>query len=164
MAGRGPAPKPTRTRPNDQARRDAETTTRVDDGVVRGPELPSRMPPFVVGKGEDASVIADWPAQTLAWWDTWRRSPQAQGWGQTDWDFLLDTAVIHGRFWWGDLSQANELRLRVAKFGATPEDRQRLREQIVVPPAPTPAPTDKAEPGSFAARRAQAMKAAAGGA
>lgn len=54
-------------------------------------------------------------------------SAQAELMTATDWSFLLDTALIHARFWSGDPSVAGELRLRVAKFGATLEDRARLR-------------------------------------
>lgn len=73
---------------------------------------------------------------TLAWWETWRSSPQAQAFTETDWDFLVDTALLHARFWKGDEKVAGELRLRVAKFGATPEDRARLRMQIGDPSKP----------------------------
>lgn len=113
---RGPAPKPA-----EQRRRrniDPIPTTVVvgdPDGEIRGPDLPGGI---------------DWPVVTLAWWETWRRSPQAQAFTQTDWDFLVDTALLHARFWKGDEKVAGELRLRVAKFGATPEDRLRLRLQI----------------------------------
>ena len=111
MAGRGPAPKD----PSKRVRRNADpkpSTTVVPDDVVRGPELP---------------VTVEWHAQTLAWWETWRRSPVAQAMTATDWDFLMDTAILHSLFWSGVASAAPELRLRVAKFGATPEDRARLR-------------------------------------
>jgi hypothetical protein len=57
----------------------------------------------------------------------WNESPLSAEFTQTDWDFLLDTALLHARFWQGDPKMAAELRLRVAKFGATPEDRARLR-------------------------------------
>ena len=40
---------------------------------------------------------------------------------------MLDTALLHADFWLGDRSVEAGLRLRVAKFGATPEDRLRLR-------------------------------------
>jgi hypothetical protein len=53
----------------------------------------------------------------------------------TDWDFLLDTALLHARYWEGDEKVAAELRLRVAKFGATPEDRARLRMSVGEPDA-----------------------------
>lgn len=63
-------------------------------------------------------------------------SPQAEVFGSTDWQFLLETAEIAAIFFNVDaaptarMSAAGELRLRVAKFGATPEDRARLRMQF----------------------------------
>lgn len=117
MAGRGPAPKA----PEKRRRRNADpvpTTTVEQDDEPRGPELPDNIP---------------WPAPTRRWWDTWRTSPQAQTFTDTDWDFLLDTALLHARFWEGDEKVAAELRLRVAKFGATPEDRARLRLSVGEP-------------------------------
>lgn len=114
MPGRGPAPKAVRSRPNDTARRQAEMTKVAQDGALRGPDLPEY----------------DWHPRTLAWWETWRRSPLAQEFGQTDWDFLIDTAFLHSQMWAGEVRLAGELRLRSAKFGATPEDRLRLKVQI----------------------------------
>ena len=118
MAGRGPAPKETRSRTRDQKKRESEQTVVVEDDEVRGPELPEGI---------------DWPDATLEWWDTWRKSPQAQTFTDTDWSFLLDTAVLHMRFWDGDNKVAGELRLRAAKFGATPEDRARLKLSVGQP-------------------------------
>lgn len=115
MAGRGPAPKQVRTRPNDAARRDAEQVRIVADEVLRGPELPSGFM---------------WCERTRTWWDTWRASAQAQVMTATDWESMLETAALHHTFWEGDTSVASELRLRVAKFGATIEDRMRLKLQI----------------------------------
>jgi hypothetical protein len=57
----------------------------------------------------------------------WGTSPLSDRFSANDWSELLDTAVLHGRFWSGSVTVAAELRLRVAKFGATPEDRARLR-------------------------------------
>lgn len=120
MAGRGPAPKD----PDKRRRTNADpipTTVLTEDSEVRGPRLPGGI---------------EWPVVTLAWWETWRSSPQAKTFTQTDWDFLTDTALLHARFWAGDEKVAGELRLRVAKFGATPEDRARLRMQIGEPEKP----------------------------
>jgi len=78
----------------------------------------------------------EWPAATCSWWQHWRESPQAQTFIETDWSFLLDTALIHAEFWLGDLSRGAELRLRVAKFGATAEDRRRLKLAVGEPPSP----------------------------
>ncbi|GGN72522.1 hypothetical protein GCM10011579_049820 [Streptomyces albiflavescens] len=49
----------------------------------------------------------------------WQSSPQAEHFSTTDWDSLLDTALIHARPWNGEASAASELRLRGVKFGAT---------------------------------------------
>jgi hypothetical protein len=57
---------------------------------------------------------------------------------EIDWEFLKDTALLHAQTWASaqaairtggkmDTSQLPELRLRVAKFAATIEDRARLR-------------------------------------
>jgi hypothetical protein len=123
MAGRGPAPKDAATR----RRRNADpvpTSVVSSDGRMRGPRLPADVLP----EGEE------WHARTQAWWNTWRKSPQAKTFTATDWDFLLDTALMHHTMWakarW---EFAAELRLRAAKFGATPEDRARLRIQVDAP-------------------------------
>jgi hypothetical protein len=113
MAGKGPAPKDAEQR----RRRNADsvpTQVVTQDGVLRGPDLPAGYP---------------WHSQTFRWWDTWRKSAQAVTFTDTDWDFLIDTALLHSSYWNGDNVGA-ELRLRVAKFGATPEDRMRLRLQV----------------------------------
>lgn len=110
MAGRGPAPKD----PGKRARRNADPVPSTVIRFERGqqPELPADYP---------------WPEPTRAWWKMWAESPQAEHFMQTDWDFLLDTAMVHAELWAGNIGAAAELRLRVAKFGATPEDRARLR-------------------------------------
>lgn len=125
MAGRGPAPKETRSRARDERRRAEELTIVEADGDTHGPELPEAI---------------DWPDATRAWWETWRRSAQAQTFTDTDWSFLLDTAILHMEFWDGDRSVAAELRLRAAKFGATPEDRARLKMAVGDPKGKRPAP------------------------
>jgi hypothetical protein len=70
---------------------------------------------------------AEWPPVTREWWCMWGGSPLSAEFTSTDWAFLLDTALLHAQLWGGNMSVAAELRLRVAKFGATPEDRARLR-------------------------------------
>jgi len=116
MAGRGPAPKDS----GERRRRNTpdELTVITNDGAVHGPDLPDSL---------------DWPDVTREWWETWRRSAQAQTFTDTDWSFLLDTAVLHMEFWDGNRAAAPELRLRVAKFGATPEDRARLKIAVGEP-------------------------------
>lgn len=124
MAGRGPAPKGTLSRKRDQQRREDSVTVLTPDGSLHGPDLPDSI---------------DWPDVTRSWWATWRKSPQAATFTETDWSFLLDTAILHMEFWDGDRSVAGELRLRAAKFGATPEDRMRLKIAVGEPKGDAPA-------------------------
>lgn len=122
MAGLGPAPKD----PSRRARtnKDPVPTTRLRFEKAEQPTLPEAY---------------DWPARTREWWNMWATSPQSEFFTVTDWEFLLDTALIHAELWAGNAAAAPELRLRVAKFGATPEDRARLRMQF--------ADADKADGG-----------------
>lgn len=113
MAGRGPAPKPEDQRAGKSA--PPVPITHLGLRPAKQPALPRSV---------------EWPAQTRKWWAMWRRSAQAQLFTDTDWDFLLDTALLHREVWLGDLRALQELRLRVAKLGATPEDRLRLRMQL----------------------------------
>lgn len=138
VAGRGPAPK----REQDRARRNKDApplrlVELLDSGLVLQPELPE----FQVRSVEDGHVVLRdfvWPDRTRDWWAMWAASPLSDDFTASDWDFLLDTAVLHARFWQGDFKVAPELRLRVAKFGQTPEDRLRLRIEFSPPPEPAP--------------------------
>lgn len=82
---------------------------------------------------------------TLAWWQTWRESPQAQTFTETDWAFLIDTALMRHAMWdKGQRTLAAEVRLRAAKFGATPEDRARLKLKVDDPVSRPQAPVQSA--------------------
>ncbi|WP_030670665.1 hypothetical protein [Streptomyces rimosus] len=144
MAGMGPPPKD----PSRRARRnkDLQAQTILRFEKAEAPELPD----FRIKNDEGRSVKFRWPERTRAWWATWVASPQAEHFSSTDWEFLLDTALIHAKVWSGDLSAAPELRLRVAKHGATMEDRARLRMQFA---AADEADAKRPEPGSSAKAR-----------
>lgn len=142
----GPPPKQAPlSRPNDEARKRARYTTISPDGRAHGPELPTDRA---------------WHPRTVAWWHTWRTSAQATRLQLTDWDFLLDTAVLHSAFWDGRAELAPELRLRVSKFGATMEDRARLRLDAT---GSQPEPAEPGEPTETrtAARRRRLLRAVA---
>lgn len=136
MGARGPTPKSTRSRARDQRRRESELRVVEVDEEVRGPGLPE-FGWWLPGEG-----LQEWPPETVAWWESWRRSPQARLFLETDWSFLLDTALLHAEYWVGNRSVGAELRMRVAKFGATPDDRARLKIAVVGgdPPAPARRP------------------------
>ena len=74
-----------------------------------------------------------WHPMTVAWWDDFRASPIAATITPTDVRYLYDTALLHTQFWNGENRLAGEIRLRVAQFGATPADRERLRLRVLVP-------------------------------
>ncbi|MGH3099310.1 MAG: hypothetical protein ACRDMV_25295 [Streptosporangiales bacterium] len=134
MAGHGPAPKDRKKRRRRNADPVPENTVKAD-GRTRGPQLPRDILPA----GED------WHPRTKAWWATWRRSAQAKMFTATDWDFLLDTALMHHTMWTKSKWEfAAELRLRAAKFGATPEDRLRLRMEVETPGSQKPAASSAA--------------------
>jgi hypothetical protein len=109
MAGRGFAPRPAGRK-------------------VSKDSVPSVVLEFRKGDAVDLPEDIDWHPRTVAWWNMWRRSAQADTFTESDWSFLLDTALMHHAMWSkGQWTLAAEVRLRVAKFGATPEDRARLR-------------------------------------
>jgi hypothetical protein len=110
----------TRSRKDDQAK----FKTFQDDGKVYGAKLPD----FYAVFPPSGSCGTRWNAVTRGWHEAIRRSPFASEFTELDWYFLLDTAMIH-HLWM--LTRADkyfkEFRQRVALFGCTPADRQRLR-------------------------------------
>ncbi|MGX7727587.1 phage terminase small subunit [Rhodococcus sp. 5G237] len=141
MAGRGPAPKD----PSKRARRNADPVAMrvITADPTAQPGLPEVQLP-----GSDEPFA--WPEATQRWWKMWGDSPLAADFTANDWSELLDTALLHARFWSGDVKVAGELRLRVAKFGATPEDRARLRIQFA---AADEADEKRAKPKSGTSRQ-----------
>lgn len=138
MPGRGPKPAETHTRKSN----DKDTIKLVSDGKKRGITLPQLR---VNGR-----VVA-WHPETVKWWNSWRSSPQAlRMMTEPDWRYLLVTARVHHEFWTsGRWELAAELRLREQKFGATPEDRSRLRVEIGTGlPSETPGSRQAHEPSN----------------
>lgn len=144
MAGTGPAPKPNAVRRNKPAQRDLVKY----DGVLRGFELPDAsegdlLPP--VRRKVDGEWVQEpqtsWHRETVKWWERWRSSPQAmQMMTEVDWSYLLDTALMHNAMWrTGSFESAGEVRQRMSMFGATPQDRMRLRMEVEVPAEQYPA-------------------------
>lgn len=113
---RGPAPKPAdrRARGNKD-----QIPTRVIQMERTGPQ---DMPDDLLELGEH------WHPATVRWWKRWADSAITQDWTPVDWSELEACAVLHHEFMKKrTFTLASEIRLRMAKFGATPEDRQRLR-------------------------------------
>lgn len=119
MASRkgGAAPKdPSQMANASRARAEKGKIRTVTDEPCEAPTFPEFMP--------DGT---EWPDHTLDWWDSWSTNPLTADYRMSDWLDLIDCAAIHGRMWQGDYKAAAELRLRMARHGATREDRARLR-------------------------------------
>lgn len=126
MPGKGPVPKDASTR----ARRNKPGQMTVLVAVATDqPELPTR---YVSRDDEDGTYrdVIDWPVATVLWWNAWAESPLSNGFTSMDWEELKLAALAHAAVQEGDLKMLPELRLRTAKFGATPEDRARLKIQF----------------------------------
>lgn len=120
MAGRGPAPKAAGRR----ARTNADPVAgRVLD--LKPADLPTEPPCDLLPDGDE------WHPATLRWWGRWVGSPLFSSLPDTDLSELEAIAVLHHEFMRKrTFTLASELRLRMAKFGATPEDRARLRISV----------------------------------
>ena len=154
MAGRGPAPKPKGSRA--RRNKDPQILRIITAQPVEQPALPVIEQVVLDENGKPRKKRFTWPMVTRRWWKMWRESPLSAEYTETDWSFLLDTAYLHAQYWKGDVRVAAELRLRVAKFGATPEDRARLRIQFAVADnLEDDAAGNEAAPVSARARRRQ---------
>ena len=85
----------------------------------------------------DAPKLPDhipWPDETRAWWE--RVVTDQRERTREDWDYALETALVHADVWGGNVSRTRELRSRVDRVNAAPRparkwtraDDARLRE------------------------------------
>lgn len=145
MAGRGPAPK------GNAVRRNAAVGAKV---IQIKPSSGTRELPDDLLPEDDT-----WHPATLRWWSRWSRSELAKDLPDVDWSELEATALLHHEFMKKrSFTLAGELRLRMQKFGATPEDRNRLR--ITVAQADEADDKRAHTTGAPARRRRGALKAA----
>jgi hypothetical protein len=111
---RGPRPKPNAVRRNHHPH-----ARQLLDEQQDGRELPKALGVQTAG--------------ARRFWRTWASAPQTQAWAETDWAELEITTVLVDRFFLGDTRVAGEVRQRVSRWGATVEDRARLRMTLVDP-------------------------------
>ncbi|MFI7069561.1 phage terminase small subunit [Micromonospora sediminicola] len=118
--GRGTmhAPKNEATRRRRNAPTHGETVLPRDD-AVRGPEL------------AELTAGREFRPETTAWFETWRRSPQAAVFEATDWLRLATLAPIVDAYWRRPSAAAlSEIRMNEERLGATVVDRMRARMRI----------------------------------
>lgn len=73
-----------------------------------------------------------WPTATKQWWERISRMPHCILWTETDWQFALDTALVHAAFVGGnDRGARTELRHREKRMGTTFETLRDLRIRYV---------------------------------
>ncbi len=125
---RGPAPKD----PEQLSHRSKTAADKAHLKVITSepcppPELPECMPGGDWDEDNEEFRKCEWPKETLYWWKCWIEDPMTADYRNSDWLDLLDCALIHGRLWSGDTKAAGELRLRLARHGATRSDRAGLR-------------------------------------
>jgi hypothetical protein len=131
MAGNGPPPSENKRRRNADAYEGHEVTVQ-SDAEVRGPELPH---------------AALYGPQTLAWYETWRRAPQAAAFIGTDWQRLIMLAPLVDAYYLEPSTKLlAEIRLNEGLLGATHADRLRARIKIEQPkPQPSAPPAGVAD-------------------
>jgi hypothetical protein len=108
---RGPSPKP-----NAQRRNLHPGAQELGTAAQPGRELPK--------------ALGITSAGGKRFWDTWSKAPQTEHWLSTDWAELEITVKLVDEYFKGEFKHAAEIRQRVAKWGATVEDRNRLRMTI----------------------------------
>ncbi|MFI1796366.1 hypothetical protein ACH427_03250 [Streptomyces sp. NPDC020379] len=107
---RGPAPDPNARRRNvNHALGEHQLTPQAGEG---------RALPEALGIATDGA---------RRFWATWAAAPQTQHWLSTDWVELEITTKLVDELYAGNVRLAGEIRQRVGKWGATTEDRARLR-------------------------------------
>jgi len=101
-----------------------------------------REVPDVPYRGKRPPLPKGLSPETAKWWDAVTRLPHVILWAAADWEVALLAARLHSRFVRTGTG-ANELRLREAMLGTTPDTRAKLRIVYVDPTAakPSKAPT-----------------------
>jgi hypothetical protein len=123
LGSRGPAPKENAVRRNEH-----EYAVKLSPEPQPGRELPKGLGICTAG--------------AKRFWKTWSTSPQSATWLETDWTELEITTVLVDQLYQGEYKLAGEIRQRVAKWGATNEDRARLRMKLEKP-EDAPEPSEK---------------------
>lgn len=92
------------------------------------PELPT-FRQVMVKNGE--VVVVPIEDRTREWWQAVSAMPHCSLWIESDWQFALDTAMVHASAVYGSVTAAAELRQREKVLGTTVDARRDLRIRYV---------------------------------
>jgi hypothetical protein len=99
------------------------------------PELPlSRT--FINPKGEPQEVPIE--KRTRDWFEAITKMPHCILWQPSDWQFCLDTAMVHASASHGSVTAMGELRQREKIMGTTVDARRDLRIRYIDPEPEVP--------------------------
>lgn len=122
-------------KPNDRAVNKSKSTidwTEVENVAYSGsvPELPMTRT-YINPKGEIQEVPIE--RRTREWWEAITKMPHCILWQPSDWQFALDTAMVHASATHGSVTAMAELRQREKIMGTTVDARRDLRIRYVDP-------------------------------
>lgn len=141
--GAGPLPKD----PSQRRRRNADS--------VSTTVLPATGP---TGPTPGLPGGHDYDSRTLAWYETWRSSPQAAAFLPTDWTRLHMLAELVERYWQEPSKELlSEIRLNETGLGGTAADRIRMRWVVAEEEPEGSAKPQRSRPGA-ASRRERLLK------
>lgn len=123
MAGNGPAPKENKRRRNADTYADVQTRVAASSTKLRGPTLKQAL--------GDLAVFGEAEKFVQSWWDTWRRSPLAEAFLDSDWQRLAMIAPLVAQYMARPhhMTMA-EIRQNESLLGATHVDRLKARIKV----------------------------------
>lgn len=110
-------------------------------------QCPVPQPPLPLLNGDK-----EWPDRTVEWWEAWKDSPQAESFTVTDWEWMLDTALVHADVWGaGNVARAQDLHERLTSVGGVPRPAPAATSPVLPPrwqfTSETPDPGMWGDPG-----------------
>ncbi len=131
----GPAPQENKRRRNADVYADVQTRVSTTNSIVRGPSLQEAT----------AGTLATFDPPIVAlvedWWETWRSSPVAEAFLDTDWSRLAMVAHLVASYYARPhYTKLSEIRQNESLLGATHVDRLRARIKVERGEAPKEQP------------------------
>lgn len=124
MAGNGPPPNPKRRRANRDTYADVQTRVVVGKPKLRGPTFNQVTAPWLDEEPDLKKLVE-------RWWNTWRRSPLAEAFLETDWERLaMLVPLVASYYARPHYTKLAEIRQNESLLGATHVDRLKARIKV----------------------------------